>query len=115
MPSRITHQEVLLLAQSLLKVGAKYSHLSIVAGLALSQREAGGYEESCRRRPSSDPFSQGTTGVTYRQALVLSECLSALRQTLQGIKVQPLHDRHKLPRAGLGRETETAVVVGIRA
>lgn len=47
--------------------------------------------------------------LTYREALVLCEGLFVLRETLQGIKVQPLHDGHKLPRAGLeiGEERES--------
>lgn len=45
----------------------------------------------------------------YREALVLCDDPFVLRQTLHRIKVQPLHDGHKLPRAGLeiGEERES--------
>jgi hypothetical protein len=44
--------------------------------------------------------------LTYREALVLCEGLFVLRETLKSIKVQPLHDGHKFPRAGLVRARE---------
>lgn len=44
--------------------------------------------------------------LTYREALVLCEGLFVFWETLKGIKVQPLHDGHKLPRACLVRGKE---------
>lgn len=47
----ITHQEVLLLAQLLLQVCAKYSYLPIITILALRNVKGGGSEGSCQKCP----------------------------------------------------------------
>lgn len=51
--------------------------------------------------------------LAYRVALVLCEGLFVLRETLQGIEVKPLHDGHKLPRAGLGIAEERGSSQGV--
>jgi hypothetical protein len=45
-----------------------------------------------------------TIPLTYWEILVLHEGHSVLRETLEGIKVQPLPDGHKLARTSLWRE-----------
>lgn len=83
-----------------MQVGAKHGHLPIVTVLALRSAKGGESEGASPEMPpmTSSPWAP----LAYRMALVLREGLFVLRETLQGIKVQPLHDGHKLPRAGLG-------------
>ena len=104
MSQRITHQEVLLLAQPLLQVRAKYSHLPIITVLALRNAKGERSESSLTRNAPYVIYPRAL--LTYREALVLREGLFVLRETLKGIKVQPLHDGHKLPRASLENKQE---------